>query len=257
MHCRLDEKVALVGGASQGIGAAIAHQLARSGARVIVVARNQKKLEELIENLDGDNHEHYVCDFSSANQVASLAEWLRERPIDIVVNNTGGPPPGLVSTSTTDEFVAAMDMHLLASHRIMQAVLPGMKERHFGRFINIISTSVKIPIAGLGVSNTTRGAMASWAKTLSNEVAQYGITVNNILPGFVETGRLDALIQSKATKAGITTELMAQQMRDEIPAGRFGKARELGFLAAFLASDQAAYITGVSIPVDGGRTGSL
>lgn len=257
MLLNIENKTALVCGSSKGIGAAIAHALAAEGARVILVARNEDELTHQIRELSGDKHEYFVADLLSKNNVKRLTEFLSKKPIDIVINNTGGPAPGPLAEAKPEDFQQAIEMHLFASHLIMQTVLPGMKKRKFGRFINIISTSVKIPIAGLGVSNTTRGAMASWAKTLSNEVAPFGITVNNILPGFVSTSRLGAIIQNTAEKKSISPEQAADEMQRTIPAGRFGEPSELGNLAAFLASEKAAYITGVSIPVDGGRTGSL
>jgi 3-oxoacyl-[acyl-carrier protein] reductase len=257
MNLNLNSKYALVCGGSKGIGAAIAEALAAEGAKVILVARNEEELQAQLSNLKGNGHTSVVADLSRQEDVDRLAQHIREKQVDIVVNNTGGPPPGPVSEATWEDFERAFSMHLHASHQLMQAALPAMKEKGFGRFINVISTSVKIPIMGLGVSNTTRGAMASWAKTLSNEVAPYGITVNNILPGAVETTRLEAIISNTAEKKGISEEQTAAAMRSGIPAGRFGQPDELGALAAFLASDKASYITGVSIPVDGGRTGSL
>lgn len=257
MQLNLENKTALVCGSSKGIGAAIAHALATEGARVVLVARHEDELAEQVKELSGKNHEYLVADLLSKSSVKRLTEFISRQAIDIVINNTGGPAPGPLVDARPDDFQQALEMHLFASHQIMQAVLPGMKKRKFGRFINIISTSVKIPIAGLGVSNTTRGAMASWAKTLAGEVAPFGITVNNILPGSVNTTRLEAILQNTARKKSIPIEQATEEMKQAIPAGRFGEPEELGYLAAFLASDKAAYITGVSIPVDGGRTGSL
>lgn len=256
MNLHLTGKYAVVCGASQGIGAAIAEALAREGVQLLLVARSADKLENLRQQLTG-THEVYACDFSQAEEVARLAQFLGNEPIDILVNNTGGPPAGPVLDASLDDFGKALQMHLFTAHQLVQSVVAGMKKRQYGRIINVISTSTKIPIAGLGVSNTTRGAMASWAKTLSGEVASFGITVNNILPGAVETDRLEAIITGKAQKSNMSAADMADQMRSEIPAGRFGQPEELGALAAFLASVKASYITGVSIPVDGGRTGAL
>lgn len=257
MDFGLKDRVALVCGSSQGIGAAIAGSLAAEGAKTILVARNEDKLKRLRDKLSGAGHEIMRVDLSDDQEVETLCRQLTERQVDIVINNAGGPPPGLVSEAAIADFEAAISLHLFASHRIMQAVLPGMKSRSFGRFINVISTSVKIPIPGLGVSNTTRGAMASWAKTLSNEVAAHGITVNNILPGAVDTDRLEAIFKGQAEKAGTTSEAARAKMIETIPARRIGEPKELGDLVAFLVSERAAYINGVSIPVDGGRTGSL
>ncbi len=257
MDLLLSDKHALVCGGSKGIGGAISTALAAEGARVTIVARNEADLKSHVKSLTGSGHQYIPADLGSKKGVEQLLAKLAEEQIDIVVNNTGGPPPGPIAEATLDQFQNALEMHLYTSHEIMRLVLPHMKSKNFGRFINVISTSVKIPIQGLGVSNTTRGAMASWAKTLSNEVAADGITVNNILPGAIGTTRLDAIIQNVAKKNNISKEASADQMRATIPAGRFGEPKELGNLAAFLASDKAAYITGVSIPVDGGRTGSL
>ena len=257
MDLLLSNKHALVCGGSKGIGGAIATALAAEGARVTIVARNEADLKSRVESLTGSGHQYITTDLGSKEGVAQLLARLAHENFDIVINNTGGPPPGPIAEATVDEFQQALEMHLYTSHEIMRLVLPHMKANQFGRFINVISTSVKIPIQGLGVSNTTRGAMASWSKTLSNEVAPYGITVNNILPGAIGTTRLDAIIENVAKKKEISVEASADQMRTTIPAGRFGEPQELGNLAAFLASEKAAYITGVSIPVDGGRTGSL
>lgn len=248
---------ALVCGGSKGIGGAIAMALANEGAAIVLVSRSEAELRQKLSELPGSGHSYIAADMSNEADVQRLADYIKLHEVDIVVNNTGGPPPGMIADASISAFESALRMHLFASHSLMQAALPGMKRKGFGRFINVISTSVKIPINGLGVSNTTRGAMASWAKTLSNEVAPYGITVNNILPGAIETTRLSAIIADSASKAGITEAQAAEKMIGGIPAGRFGMPGEMGALAAFLASDQAGYITGVSIPVDGGRTGSL
>lgn len=257
MEINLSGRVALVCGASQGIGAGIAKVLASCGATIILVARSQEKLDQLLVELDGDKHLAMAADLMNQEDIKTLCTQLVKRPIDIVINNTGGPAPGNLVDAEIEAFHSALQMHLFASHTLMQAVLPGMKERLFGRFLNVISTSVKIPIPGLGVSNTTRGAMASWSKTLANEVGAYGITVNNILPGLIETSRLDQLISNTSTQKQITKDEVANQLKSTIPAGRFGQPEELGRLAAFLCSEFGSYINGVSIAVDGGRTGAL
>jgi 3-oxoacyl-[acyl-carrier protein] reductase len=175
----------------------------------------------------------------------------------ILVNNTGGPKPGPLLEASPEDFLGAFHAHVITSHLLTQLCAPGMKAKAYGRVIQVISTSVKIPIKGLGVSNTIRGAMASWAKTLANELGGYGITVNNVLPGFTATSRLESLVAGKAKQQGLTTNQIEQIMQQEIPAGRFGTAEEVAQMAAFLASPAAAYINGVSIAVDGGRTGAL
>lgn len=257
MNIDLKTRKALVCGASQGIGEAVARSLAGLGAEIILVARNETKLKEVKESLPGSGHLVKIADLGEESDIRDLLAFLSSHPVDIVVNNTGGPAPGQINEASTVQFQKGIQMHLFASQHIMQAVLPHMKEQGYGRFINIISTSVKIPIPGLGVSNTIRGAMASWAKTLSLEVGPYGITVNNILPGFINTDRLHGLISSIAERDNQSTEAVAEGMKKTIPAGRFGEASEIGDLAAFLASPAASYINGTSIPVDGGRTGTI
>lgn len=257
MELNLSNKRALVCGGSKGIGGAIAKALSKEGVSVTMVARNEAELHAQLSSLSGSGHQVMVADFSNPDDVNRVCEYVRQQNMDIVVNNTGGPPPGPIVEATLDQFESAMNMHLKASHQIMQAAVSHMKNQRFGRFINVISTSVKIPIKGLGVSNTTRGAMASWSKTLSNELAPFGITVNNILPGAISTTRLDAIIANTAEKSGVSIEESTNAMKSTIPAGRIGEPEEMASLATFLASEKASYITGVSIPVDGGRTGSL
>ncbi len=257
MNVDLKTRRALVCGASQGIGEGVARSLAAQGARLILVARNEEKLRKVQQTLPGEGHVIKSADLGDMNDLQKLLDELSTEAIDIVINNTGGPKPGAIHEAEIMQFQKAIEMHLFASHRILQTVLPSMKKNGYGRFINIISTSIKIPIQGLGVSNTVRGAMASWSKTLSFELGPYGITVNNILPGFIDTDRLQGLIASTSEKEGKSKQQVADEMKRSIPVGRFGEAAEIGDLAAFLASPAAAYINGTSIPVDGGRTGSI
>ncbi len=262
MELNLSGKRALVCGSTQGLGKASAIELAKLGASVILMARNESSLQETQQELEssaGQSHGYLVADFADVNQVTQrIQEYVATHPpIHILVNNTGGPPGGLLIDAAQQEFVNAFAAHILCNHALVQAVVPGMKSEGYGRIINIISTSVKHPIPGLGVSNTTRGAVASWAKTLAGELAQFGITVNNVLPGMTKTGRLDALIQSKAEKAGKSIDQIAREMIAEIPAARFGQPQELGAAVAFLATPAASYINGINLPVDGGRTTSL
>lgn len=261
MEYPLTGKCALIGGSSQGIGLASAQQLAKLGASCILVARHEEKLRQAVATLDassGQQHRYRMADYRDVRDTTQLALALtREHPIEIVVNNTGGPSPGEIAEADPSEFLQAFEQHILASQAILQAVLPGMKATGYGRVVNIISTSVRIPISGLGVSNTIRGAMASWAKTWSNEIARYGITVNNVLPGATETPRLTSLVESRAQARGITFETMAAEMAAEIPVQRFAKAEEVAAVVAFLASPAAAYVTGTSIPVDGGKIGAI
>jgi len=257
----LSNKNALVAGSTQGIGLASAQALASLGCNCTLIARNQKALEEAIKTLDqskGQKHQYLVADYSQPEQVRSVVtHFVTHNPIHILINNTGGPAAGLASAASTDAFLAAFNQHLICNHIVSTLVIPAMKEAAYGRIINIISTSVKIPLKGLGVSNTIRGAVASWAKTMANELGQFGITVNNVLPGATATGRLSSIIENKAAKTGAEKDEVTEEMLAEIPAGRFGLPEEIASMVAFLASPAAAYVNGTSIPVDGGRTGSI
>lgn len=260
MNLSLAEKHALVCGSTQGIGLAIAVELALLGARCTLLARNETALQQAVATLPstGQQHDYRVADFSDSIQLREVAASLTSKdPVQILVNNTGGPPGGPIMDATTDAFLAAFQQHLLANHLLTQACIPGMKSAGYGRIINIISTSVKIPLRNLGVSNTTRGAVASWAKTMANELGMFNITVNNILPGFTRTQRLDSIVQSVAKNKKTDTAAVEREMQEEVPMKRFGEVSEIAALAAFLASPAASYITGTSIPVDGGRTGSI
>ncbi|NND45026.1 MAG: SDR family oxidoreductase [Xanthomonadales bacterium] len=252
---------ALVGGGSRGIGRAAALELARNGAAVTLVARNEATLKDALDGLDssrGQVHGFIAADSGDPAKLAeSVARIASQRPIHIFINNTGGPPDGPAHTADPDEYLAAFRQHLLSSQAVLQVLLPGMRQRGYGRIINVISTSVKQPIPGLGVSNTIRGAVASWAKTLAGELGPDGITVNNVLPGFTETDRLEEVIRSKAARTGGSEADIAEAMRQSVPLRRFGKPEETAAAIAFLASPAAAYISGVNLPVDGGRTGSL
>lgn len=261
MQLSLKDKHALVGGSTQGIGLAIARELALLGATCTLIARNEASLEEAVATLDtaaGQQHDYLVADYSDYEAVKStVAAYLQQHHIHILINNSGGPAAGPVTEATPEAFLHAFQQHLICNQLLAQLVVPGMKADQYGRVINIISTSVKIPLKGLGVSNTIRGAVASWAKTLSNELAPFGITVNNILPGATATARLEAIVNNKSAKTGAAKAAVEEEMIEEIPMKRFGKPEEIAAAAAFLATPAAAYITGVSIPVDGGRTGSL
>lgn len=261
MNLDLTNKNALVCGSTQGIGKSTAIELAKMGANVSLMARNEEKLRAVLSELDcskGQSHSYACADFSSTDNVRSaVATIVADKNIHILINNTGGPAGGPIADASIDAFEAAFKMHLVCNQILAQAVTPGMKTDGFGRVVNIISTSVKIPITGLGVSNTIRGAVASWAKTMANELAQFGITVNNVLPGFTNTNRLKSLISKKARAQSVSEEQIATGMKSQIPAARFAEANEVANAAAFLCSPAAGYINGVSIPVDGGRTGSL
>lgn len=262
MHIDLTGKQALVCGSTKGIGKAIAMQLARSGADVTLLARNESVLTGTVKDLsteNGQKHSYLVGDFSRPELLRQVVEsyMLKQKTVHILVNNTGGPAPGPLVLADSDEFVQAFNAHLLCNHLLAKAVIQGMKNEKFGRIINIISTSVKIPLHGLGVSNTIRGAVGNWSKTLATELAPFGITVNNILPGATRTERLTGIISNKSVKTGKSETETEQEMLREIPAGRFANPEELAYAAAFLASEQAGYITGTNLVVDGGRTGCL
>lgn len=256
MNINLSGKRALVCGSTQGIGKAIAIELAQLGATITLLARNEQALKEVLAELPaGAGHEYLVADFSDYKNVQyKVGQYLENNKIDILVNNTGGPPAGPIVDAEASAFIAAYQSHLLCNHVLVQAVLPNMKANQWGRIINVVSTSVRQPLKGLGVSNSTRAAVAGWAKTLSFEVAKDGITVNNVLPGATKTIRLENIIQGKAQKTNHAVDEVEKEMLAEIPAGRFGTAEEIASLAAFLASPSAGYINGQSIAVDGGRT---
>lgn len=263
MNIDLTGKKAIVCGASKGIGRAAAIELAQLGASVTVIARRAEALEELVRALPRpgttQSHNALSADFADPENLETkiTAHIADIGPVHILVNNTGGPPAGPVHTAEAGQFIQAFTQHLLGSQIMARAVLPGMRAQQYGRIINIISTSVKQPIPGLGVSNTVRGAVAGWAKTLAGEVAADGITVNNILPGYTETDRLEEILKGKALKQGLSLEDIIAAEKATIPARRFGSPEELAQAVAFLASPAAAYINGINLPVDGGRTSAL
>ena len=258
MELGLQNKNALVCGSTQGIGKATAISLAKEGVNITLIARNETVLQEVLKELPQNGqqkHGYLVADFSKPDQVKNIVST--NNSFHILINNTGGPKSGAIINASVEEFSAAFQMHVLVNQILVQAVVPFMKKECFGRIINIISTSVKEPIPGLGVSNTIRNAVANWSKTMAGELAEFGITMNNVLPGFTDTARLDQIIKIKATGANTSEEKMAQIMKDYVPAKRFAKPEETANAVTFLASDSASYITGVNLPVDGGRTKSL
>jgi 3-oxoacyl-[acyl-carrier protein] reductase len=257
----LQGKTALISGSTQGIGLAAAQALAGLGASCILLARNEESLRQAaatLSNEHGQQHGFLVADFSRPEEVRSVATaFFENNTAHILVNNTGGPAGGPITEAGADAFLAAFNQHLICNHILTTLAIPGMKAAQWGRIVNVISTSVKIPLKGLGVSNTIRGAVASWAKTMANELGWFGITVNNVLPGATSTARLEGIISSKASKTGVSKDDVSEEMLAEIPAGRFGRPEEIAAMVAFLASDAAGYVNGTSIPVDGGRTGSI
>ncbi|WP_420552733.1 SDR family oxidoreductase [Tenacibaculum aiptasiae] len=258
MNLNIDNKNALVCGSTQGIGKASAIQLAEEGVNVTLIARNEEKLKAVLAELPNknQNHNYIVADFSNPLE---LKEKIKASDLNfhILVNNTGGPAGGPVFNAQLDEFERAFTQHLKCNHVLVQALVPFMKEAEYGRIINVISTSVKQPLDGLGVSNTIRGAVANWSKTLANELGQFNITVNNVLPGATGTERLNEIINNKAKKTGKSVEEVAETMKNASPAKRFAKPEEIANAVVFLASERASFINGINVPVDGGRTKSL
>ncbi len=262
MNLELLGKHALVCGASQGIGRATAHELAALGADVTVLARSAEALEKVVAGLPRINsaqkHGYVAVDMSRHAELRARIEAVANADaVNIFINNTGGPPGGPASTASTDEFLSAFNQHLVAAQTILQAILPGMQGSGYGRIVNVISTSVKEPIRNLGVSNTIRGAVASWSKTLAGELGPFGITVNNVLPGYTRTQRLDQILGDRARATGSSEEKIAEGMLAGVPLRRFAEAAEIASVIAFPAAPAAAYVNGINVPVDGGRTLSL
>lgn len=257
-HDALAGKHALICGASKGIGQACALAMAKAGARVTVLARQLEGLEATVSMLEGTRGRHRAvcCDMSDLTQVQTAIKEIGP-DVDIVLCNSGGPAPGPLQGASLEALEGAFCQHVLANTLLVQAFIPHMREKRYGRIINIISTSVKIPLPNLGVSNTIRGAVASWAKTLANELGPSGITVNNVLPGYTKTQRLEQIIQNAMAKTGKTKAEVEQGFLADVPAQRFAEASELAAACTFLASDAASYINGINLPVDGGRTGCL
>ena len=261
MDLDLSGKHALVCGASEGIGRAAAIELARLGADVTLLARREAVLLDVLSTLpaDGQQRHGFVCaDVADTAALRdSVGELARERPLHILINNTGGPPGGTAHGAHVAAYLDAFNRHLVANHTLMQAVLPGMRDAGWGRIVNVISTSVYEPIPNLGVSNTVRGAVASWAKTLSRELGGDGITVNNVLPGYTRTQRLDQILADRSAATGKPQDEIARGMLASVPVGRFADAGEIGGVIAFLCTQAAAYVNGQSLAVDGGRMQSI
>ena len=261
MNLSLEGKYAIICGSTQGIGLAIAEELALMGANCTLIARNEDSLKSAVQSLDislRQEHHYLIADFSKPEEVKKMIEeHVQHNTIHILINNTGGPPAGAIIDAKEEDFLKAFNQHLVCNHILTKAVFPSMKKEKYGRIINIISTSVKIPLKNLGVSNTIRGAVASWAKTMANELGQFNITVNNLLPGLITTQRLNSIIEGTAERGNMVLDVVEKNMKEEVPMKRFGDVTEIAAVAAFLASPAASYVNGTSIPVDGGRTGSI
>lgn len=258
MDLDLRDRHALVCGASQGIGLATARELASLGARVTLLARSADRLRTLAGELPGDGHGWVAADTADSSSLASRAAALvASGPVHILVNNSGGPPPGALHEAAPSALENAMRQHVVACQILAQALVPGMREAGYGRIVNIISTSVKEPISGLGVSNTARWAVAAWAKTLAGELGPDGITVNNVLPGFTDTPRIEQIIRTRAQRGGCSEQAVFEEMVANVPLRRFARPEETAAAVAFLCSPAAGYISGINLPVDGGRTRSL
>jgi 3-oxoacyl-[acyl-carrier protein] reductase len=258
----LINKTALVCGSTQGIGKATAIKLSSMGANLILIARDETKLKNTLAELEtseGQKHTYLVADFTKPTELKTIiSDYINAgNKINILINNTGGPKGGPIIEATTDEFLNTFTQHLICNHILVQAIYPGMIESGYGRIINVISTSVKQPLPNLGVSNTIRGAVASWSKTLAGELGQYGITVNNVLPGATNTIRLQGIAEAKSEKTGESVADIFEEMAGESPMKRIAEPEEVAAAIAFLASPEASYINGINVPVDGGRTKSL
>ena len=261
MNLSLEGKYAVICGSTQGIGFAIAEELALLGANCTLIARNENALKTAVQTLDialRQQHNYLIADFSKPGEIKKIIEdHVGKHLVHILINNTGGPAAGPIIEATEEAFLNTFNQHLICNHILTKAVVPSMKKEGYGRIINVISTSVKIPLKNLGVSNTIRGAVASWAKSMANELGQFNITVNNILPGLTDTKRLNDLIAAIAKVRGVEDGVVKKEMIGSIPARRLGNAGEIANVVAFLASPAASYVNGVSIPVDGGRTGTI
>ncbi len=253
-------KTAAVAGGTGGIGMASAIKMSKLGATILLIARNEDKLKatlKILDNSQNQQHAYLVADFSKTDSLDSASEKIKEYSIDILLNNTGGPAGGPITDAKPEEFIHTFNQHLIANHKITQSVLGNMKKRPYGRIINVISTSVKAPLNGLGVSNTIRGAVANWAKTMANELGQFNITVNNVLPGATNTGRLNEIFEAKSKKTGKSISDIKKGMESIVPMNRIAEPEEVANAIAFLASPLASYINGINLPVDGGRTPCL
>lgn len=254
----LQGRTALVGGASQGIGRAIAVALAGLGARVIVSGRNDEGLSKVqgeLPAVPGGPHEMLVQDHSDAAAMERAADALVARlgPIHVLVANSGGPAPGFLVDAQAIDIEKAIRQHVSSAHGVLQALAPGMRAAGFGRVVALTSTSVIAPIRGLGVSNVVRAAMSNWVRTIAGELGRFGITANMVMPGSTKTGRLDAIFQGRAARAGTTVADVEREAVARIPVGRLGTPEEIAAMVAFLCTPAASFVNGALIPVDGGQ----
>ena len=257
MNLSLSGRRAIVCGSTSGIGRACAQLLAERGASVVLAARDEEKLISTVNSLDGDDHSYICADFNEPDnlRLKTIDHINKTGVIHILMNNSGGPPGGPLIEANTDEFEIAFKRHVISSHILTQTVVPGMKEEGYGRIINIVSTSVNQVIPGLGVSNTIRGAVAQWVKTLAIELGPYGITANNVLPGYIETDRLRNLLEKSAKDKNVTYDQMVTETEKKTALGRIGLPTEVASAVAFIASEAGGYISGTNFSVDGGRFG--
>jgi 3-oxoacyl-[acyl-carrier protein] reductase len=258
MRTDLKNKRSLICGGSQGIGLAAAQELAELGSEITLLARNAEALDKARKQLPGINHQAIVCDLSNLNELTAKVQLaLQNGSFHVLLCNSGGPKAGPILDADVTEFETAFRQHVLANHLLVKLLVPGMKAASYGRIVNVLSTSVKQPLPNLGVSNTIRGAVASWAKTLAMELGPFGITVNNILPGYTTTDRLSSLVKAAATRTGSNSDAIENDWKQSIPARRFAEPKEVGEAIAFLASPAAGYVNGINLPVDGGRLSTL
>jgi 3-oxoacyl-[acyl-carrier protein] reductase len=262
MNLDLSGHVALVCGSSSGIGRACAAELAGAGASCVLLARSEPRLREVVATLPGGSDRHHViiADLSNPVEVRrTVADWLTRSgtSIHVLINNTGGPPQGCAIDASPEALMAAFQSHVVSAQVLAQLLVPGMKAAGYGRIINITSTSVKSPIPNLAISNIVRPAVAAWGKCLATELGPFGITVNNVLPGYTRTERLAEILKARAVKAGITQADALAEIAAGTPARRAGEPEEVAAVVAFLASPAAAYVNGINLPVDGGRLSTL
>ncbi len=254
MKIDLTGKKALIGGSSKGIGLGIANELANSGASVCLMARNESRLKEIVGQLpNSSNHSYLVVDFSKFEEYKlKIEEYVQNNHVDILVNNTQGPPAGNSLSKNIDSYQEAFDLLFKSVVHTTSLVIPKMQKNKWGRIINVTSVSVKEPLNYLVLSNSIRSAVVAWAKSLSVDLGPYGITVNSILTGYFDTERIKELNKEKSKSLKITETEVLDKMKSLVPASRLGRPEEYGYLVSFLSSDNAAYINGASIPIDGG-----